>query len=95
MNKSDFQITLAVDKDARTLTITDNGIGMTKEELEQHLGTIADSGSLQFKNENNLSDDSQIIGQFGVGFLFGIYGGKARDGKVPCLWRGSGICMAV
>lgn len=68
MNKSDFQITLAVDKDARTLTITDNGIGMTKEELEQHLGTIADSGSLQFKNENNLSDDSQIIGQFGVGF---------------------------
>ena len=68
MNKSDFKITLAVDKDARTLTITDNGIGMTKEEMEEHLGTIANSGSLQFKKENNLAEDNQIIGQFGVGF---------------------------
>lgn len=51
-----------------TLTITDNGIGMTKEEMEEHLGTIANSGSLQFKKENNLAEDNQIIGQFGVGF---------------------------
>ena len=68
MNKSDFRITLSVDKDARTLTITDNGIGMTKAEMEEHLGTIANSGSLQFKKENSLSEDNQIIGQFGVGF---------------------------
>lgn len=68
MNKSDFKICLAIDKEARTLTITDNGIGMTKDEMEEHLGTIANSGSLQFKKENSLSEDSQIIGQFGVGF---------------------------
>lgn len=68
LNKSDFGIQLAIDKDARTLTITDNGIGMTKDEMEEHLGTIANSGSLQFKKENSLSDDNQIIGQFGVGF---------------------------
>ena len=68
MNKSDFKITLAVDKDARTLTITDNGIGMTREELENNLGTIAKSGSLAFKNENEKTDDVNIIGQFGVGF---------------------------
>lgn len=68
MNKSDFGITLAVDKDNRTITITDNGIGMTKAEMEEHLGTIANSGSLAFKKENNLEEDHQIIGQFGVGF---------------------------
>ena len=68
MNKSDFGISIAIDKDARTLTISDNGIGMTKEEMEEHLGTIANSGSLQFKKENNLAEDNQIIGQFGVGF---------------------------
>ncbi len=68
MNKSDFGITIAADKDARTLTISDNGIGMTKDEMEEHLGTIANSGSLQFKKENNLAEDNQIIGQFGVGF---------------------------
>ena len=68
MNKDDFSIRLDVDKDARTITITDNGIGMTQEELEHNLGTIAASGSLGFKKENELGDDSQIIGQFGVGF---------------------------
>lgn len=68
MSKSDFKIRLVIDEDARTLTIIDNGIGMTKEELENNLGIIANSGSLKFKNENQLSEDSQIIGQFGVGF---------------------------
>lgn len=68
MNKSDFCITIAADRDARTMTLTDNGIGMTRKELEEHLGTIANSGSLQFKKENSLSEDNQIIGQFGVGF---------------------------
>ena len=68
MTKSDFVIEIIPDKENRTLTIKDNGIGMTKEELEEHLGTIANSGSLQFKSENQMEDDHQIIGQFGVGF---------------------------
>ena len=69
LNRSDFKITLTPDQIARTLTISDNGIGMTKEELEQNLGTIARSGSLQFKQEKDKKDaDIDIIGQFGVGF---------------------------
>lgn len=68
LNKDDFAIWITADKDTRTLKITDNGIGMTEEELENNLGTIANSGSLKFKNENKLEEDNQIIGQFGVGF---------------------------
>ena len=79
MNREDFSIRIDVDKDARTLTITDNGIGMTKEELEKNLGTIARSGSLDFKAAMDGSDAKadqpleenetiDIIGQFGVGF---------------------------
>ncbi|MCC8136133.1 MAG: molecular chaperone HtpG [Ruminococcus sp.] len=68
MNKDDFAIWLSADEDSRTLKISDNGIGMTMEELENNLGTIANSGSFKFKNENKLDEDSQIIGQFGVGF---------------------------
>ena len=65
ITKSEF----AVDKDARTLTISDNGIGMSKEELENNLGIIANSGSLKFKADNAESmKDVDIIGQFGVGF---------------------------
>ena len=68
LNKEDFAIWIKADKEARTLKITDNGIGMTEEELENNLGTIANSGSFKFKNENKLEEDNQIIGQFGVGF---------------------------
>ena len=68
MSKEDFAIRIDVDKDARTITISDNGIGMTAEELENNLGIIAASGSLGFKTDNQLGDDQQIIGQFGVGF---------------------------
>ena len=68
LKKDDFAIWLYPDKDAKTLKIVDNGIGMTAEELENNLGTIATSGSLKFKTENKLEDDNQIIGQFGVGF---------------------------
>ena len=68
ISKDDFAIKIDLDKDARTITISDNGIGMTEEELENHLGTIANSGSFKFKNENKLEDDVDIIGQFGVGF---------------------------
>lgn len=68
LTRSDMQITLAVDKDARTLTISDNGIGMTKDELENNLGTIAQSGSFEFKRDNEKTEDVDVIGQFGVGF---------------------------
>lgn len=67
MTKDDFGIHLTLDKEGRLLTITDNGIGMTKEELEKNLGTIAHSGSLDFKTENK-DENIDIIGQFGVGF---------------------------
>lgn len=67
-NKDDFYIRITADKANRTLTITDTGIGMTKEDLENNLGTIARSGSLEFKNENEVKEGVDIIGQFGVGF---------------------------
>lgn len=67
-NRDDFYIRIDADKEKRTLTITDTGIGMTKEELEENLGTIAKSGSLKFKSENEKLEDVDIIGQFGVGF---------------------------
>lgn len=61
-------INISVDKDNRTLTISDNGVGMDKEELENNLGTIAHSGSLNFKEQMEKKDEIDIIGQFGVGF---------------------------
>ena len=71
MNRDDFRILISVDKDANTLTVSDNGIGMTQAELEQNLGVIAKSGSMAFKDEHSGDDkatDTDIIGQFGVGF---------------------------
>ncbi|KEZ48941.1 molecular chaperone HtpG [Metabacillus indicus] len=67
-DQSSYYIKVSADKEKRTLTIADTGIGMTKEELENNLGTIAQSGSLAFKSENELKDGHDIIGQFGVGF---------------------------
>lgn len=71
LNRDDFKIQIDLDKENRTITLTDNGIGMTADELESNLGTIAKSGSLNFKKENadnENSDDISVIGQFGVGF---------------------------
>lgn len=68
LSREDFKIHLSLDKENRTLTLSDNGIGMTQEELENNLGVIAKSGSLAFKKENDMQDDVDIIGQFGVGF---------------------------
>lgn len=67
LNKEDFYIKIDVDKDKNTLTIRDNGIGMNEEELEENLGTIAQSGTLLFKEENK-NKETECIGQFGVGF---------------------------
>lgn len=66
--KDDYYIKITIDKQNRTLQIEDTGIGMTKEELEENLGVIAKSGSLNFKKENEIKDGFDIIGQFGVGF---------------------------
>ena len=68
IKKDDLEINLSFDKDNRTLVIEDNGCGMTKEELEENLGTIAKSGSLSFKENMTKEEKSSIIGQFGVGF---------------------------
>ncbi len=90
ISREDFYIRLAVDKDARTLTITDNGIGMSKDEMENNLGTIAKSGSLQFKQDNadkmEGKDEIDIIGQFGVGF----YSAFMVASKIQVISKGYG-----
>lgn len=68
VRKNDLEILINISKDDRTITISDNGIGMDEKELENNLGTIAKSGSFDFKNENDKKKDINIIGQFGVGF---------------------------
>lgn len=85
VKKEDLAIHLSADRDTRTLVISDNGIGMTKEELEKNLGTIAKSGSLDFKTENQ-SDNIDIIGQFGVGF----YSAFMVASKVTVISRAQG-----
>ena len=64
----EFKITIELDKDNRTIKVSDNGIGMTEDELDKNLGTIAKSGSFDFKSENGKEENVDIIGQFGVGF---------------------------
>ena len=68
LDKEDLNIYVEINKEERTLRISDNGIGMSKEELENNLGTIAKSGSFEFKNNNEKKENIDIIGQFGVGF---------------------------
>ena len=68
LDRSDFAITITRDEENRTITVSDNGIGMNKAEMEENLGTIAKSGSLKFKQEMEKQEEIDIIGQFGVGF---------------------------
>ena len=70
LTRENFEINISADKEKRTITISDNGIGMDKEELENNLGVIAQSGSFKFKQENTDTDKEEVdvIGQFGVGF---------------------------
>ena len=104
LNRSDFHIRITPDKEARTLTISDNGIGMTQEELENNLGVIAQSGSLKFKEamkaEENAenSEEVSVIGQFGVGFYsaFMVAGkvtvkSKAYGSDTAYLWTSEGV----
>lgn len=98
LNKDDFAINIALDKDNRTITVSDNGIGMTEDDLENNLGTIAQSGSLAFKKENDLGEDVDIIGQFGVGFYSTFMVAKevtvltkAYGSDKAYLWKSNGV----
>lgn len=98
VTRSDMEIKLDAQKDARTLTISDNGIGMTAEELENNLGTIAQSGSLAFKKENENAEDVDIIGQFGVGFYSAFMVAKkvtviskAYGSDKAFMWQSEGV----
>lgn len=102
MDRSDFKIWVDVDKDKRTVTVTDNGIGMTKEELEENLGTIAKSGSLKFKSELSAEEKADkeidIIGQFGVGFYSAFMVAdsvkvttKAYGSDTAYVWESEGV----
>ena len=97
MNKDDFKIEITADKENKVLTISDNGIGMTADELENNLGIIANSGSFKFKNENEKTDDVDIIGQFGVGFYSAFMVAKevevcskAYGSDKAYIWKSSG-----
>ena len=97
MNKDDFKIEITADKKNKVLTISDNGIGMTADELENNLGIIANSGSFKFKNENEKTDDVDIIGQFGVGFYSAFMvakevevRSKAYGSDKAYMWKSSG-----
>ena len=98
VKKDDLRIVVSFDKDKRTITITDNGIGMTKDELENNLGTIAKSGSELFKLENEKKKDIDIIGQFGVGFYSSFMVSEKVDvlsrsvySEEAYLWESEGI----
>lgn len=98
LNRDDFYIRITPDKEARTLTIEDNGCGMTKDELENNLGVIAKSGSLNFKQQMEQKDDVEIIGQFGVGFYSAfmvsdcvtVYS-RAYDSEEAWRWQSKGV----
>ena len=96
INRDEFNIKIDINKEKRKLIITDNGCGMTKEELENNLGTIAKSGSHIFKEENK-SDDIDIIGQFGVGFYSAFMvsdkikvESKSHDSDKAYIWKSEG-----
>ena len=98
VDKEDLEIYLEFDEKDRTITITDNGCGMTKEELESNLGTIAKSGSLSFKENMTSEDKVNIIGQFGVGFYSAFMvadkitvTSKSVDSEDAYVWESEGI----
>ena len=97
-NKDDFYIRITPNKEARTLTIEDTGVGMTAQQLEDNLGTIAKSGSYEFKNQTATDDDHGIIGQFGVGFYSSfmvaknvVVESKTWEGDPAARWESNGV----
>ena len=98
INKKDLKILVEIDKEKRLLTITDNGCGMTEEELDKNLGTIAKSGSLAFKEENEKKKDIDITGQFRVGFYSAFMvsdkvtvESKSIDSETGYKWESKGV----
>ncbi len=98
LNSDEFVIKIELDKDNRTIKVIDNGIGMTEEELDNNLGTIAKSGSLAFKKENEKAEDVDIIGQFGVGFYSAfmvskkvVVETKAYGSDKAYIWESEGV----
>lgn len=98
IDRSEYKITIAADKENRTLTISDNGCGMSENELENNLGTIAKSGSYDFKNDLQKDSDVEIIGQFGVGFYSAFMVSdkvsvlsKPHDKDEAYLWESEGV----
>ena len=98
INRKDLKIRIDIDKDARILSISDNGCGMSEEELDKNLGTIAKSGSLAFKEENEKKENIDIIGQFGVGFYSAFMvsdlvkvESKSIDSKEAYCWTSKGV----
>ena len=98
LTNKDIKVKIDLDKEARTLTITDNGCGMTEDELENNLGVIAESGSLHFKEENEGKDDVNIIGQFGVGFYSAfmvsdkvVVESKSYKDEDSHIWESTGV----
>ena len=98
IGKDSYAIWIRTDKDARTLTISDNGCGMSRDELENNLGTIAKSGSFDFKRDNESVDNIDIIGQFGVGFYSAFMVAdkitvktKQYGEEVASLWESGGV----
>ena len=84
LRREDFRIDVKIDKDARKITVSDNGIGMTAQEMEQNLGVIAKSGSLQFKKENDTSARGYRHNRpVRRGLLLRVYGGIKGDGRLP------------
>ena len=97
-NKDDYFIKITVDKETRSISIEDTGIGMDEKELEKNLGIIANSGSLQFKQENEIKDGFDIIGQFGVGFYSSfivakkvVVLSKSISSDIAYVWESDGL----
>ena len=98
VKQSDLAINIEIDKDNRNLIIRDNGCGMTEKELETNLGTIAKSGTLNFKKENKDQKDVELIGQFGVGFYSAFMvsdlvtvESKSLDEEQAHVWKSKGV----
>ena len=96
--RDDYRINIEIDKENRTLTVSDNGCGMTAQELENNLGTIAKSGSLDFKSDLEKGSEVEIIGQFGVGFYSAFMVSdnvsvlsKAQGAEEANLWQSEGV----
>ena len=98
INRSDLAISISVDAEKRIIVISDNGCGMSEDELEKNLGTIAKSGSFDFKRDNDQGEDIDVIGQFGVGFYSAFMVAdkitvisKTPDGDTAYLWESEGV----